>query len=225
MLLTLFVLLFVTYYKVSGQEDVFDVEAVSWKVANRVIVVDPGHGGIDPGAIGVGGTLEKDTVLDISHKVKDLLSKAGAVVVMTRETDKDLSDPGNRVAFRKRQDLSRRVELAHRSKADIYLGIHVNSIPSPRWRGAQTFYQRGQEDAKKLAECIQTEMRRVLKNTNREIKAADYFVNRNTRMTSVIIEVGFVSNSEEEKLLNDQAYQHKIAWAIYAGVAKYLGGE
>jgi N-acetylmuramoyl-L-alanine amidase len=219
------VLLAGTYIKLAGLEAGYQVEATSWKVANRVVVIDPGHGGIDPGAIGSGGTIEKEVVLEIAKKLKTLLSQAGAVVVMTRETDKDLSDPGGRPSARKRQDLTRRVELAHRHKADLYLGIHVNSIPSPRWRGAQTFYQRGQEDAKKLAECIQQELRSVLKNTEREVKGEDFFTNRQTKMTSVIVEVGFVSNPAEEKLLNDPAYQQKVAWAIYAGVAKYLAGK
>jgi len=207
------------------QGENYNLEAVSWKVANRVIVIDPGHGGIDPGAIGKGGTIEKKVVLEIGKKLKSLLNQAGAVAIMTRETDKDLSDPGGSLLARKRQDLSRRVELAHKSKADIYLGIHVNSIPSSRWRGAQTFYQRGQEDAKKLAESIQRELRRVLKNTNREAKGEDFFTNRETDMTSVIVEVGFVSNPAEEKLLNNPEYQRKVAWAIYSGVAKYFSGE
>lgn len=225
LLLALVVLLFITYFTVSGEEKIYEVESISWKVANRVIVIDPGHGGIDPGAIGRGGTIEKEIVLEISKKLKQLLSQAGAVVVMTRETDTDLSDPGGSVAARKRQDLTRRVELANKHKADIYLSIHVNSIPSARWRGAQTFYQRGQEDAKELAEKIQQELRRVLKNTDRLAKGEDFFTNRQTKMTSVTVEVGFVSNSAEEKLLNDQAYQRKIAWAVYSGLAKYLAGE
>lgn len=223
--LVLMCLLFGTYLKVSGQEDIYSDGAVSWKVANRVIVIDPGHGGIDPGAIGQAGTLEKEVVLEISTKLKTLLSQAGAVVIMTRETDRDLSDPIGSVAERKRQDLTRRVELANRRKADIYLGIHANSFPSSIWRGSQTFYQQGQDDAQKLAQYIQREMRRVLKNTDREAKAGDYFINRNTKMTSVIVEVGFFSNHQEEKLLTDPVYQHKVAWAIYSGLAKYMAGE
>lgn len=225
LLLALAGLLFGTYFKVAGQEEIQNVDAISWRVANRVIVIDPGHGGIDPGAIGQAGTLEKDVVLEISKKLKSMLSQAGAVVVMTRETDRDLSDPAGSLSARKLQDLGRRVELANSRKADLYLGIHANSFPSPIWRGAQTFYQQGQDDAKKLAQCIQRELRQVLKNTDREAKAGDYFVNRNTRMSSVIVEVGFFSNHEEEKLLNDPVYQHKVAWAIYAGLAKYLAGE
>lgn len=225
LLLTLTGLLFGTYYKVAGQEEAFDAEAVSWKVANRLIVIDPGHGGIDPGAIGSGGTLEKDVVLDISKKLKTLLSQAGAVVVMTRETDKDLSDPSGSVSKRKHEDLARRVELANSKKADIYLGIHGNSFPSPIWRGAQVFYQHEQEDGKKLAECIQAELRRVLKNTDRQAKAGDYYINRNTKMTSVIVEVGFFSNPDEERLMKDRVYQQKVAYAIYAGVAKYFAGD
>ncbi len=194
----------------------------SWAVANRVIIVDPGHGGIDPGAVGYKGINEKDIVLDVSKRLRGLLEQAGAKVIMTRESDVDFgtSSPANPSA-RKREDLTRRVELANQSKADLFLSIHVNAFPSARWRGAQTFYQRNQLEGGKLAKAIQSELVRIMGNTTRVAKAEDFFTTRNTNMASVVVEIGFISNPAEAQLMTNPAYQRKLAYAIYSGLVKY----
>jgi len=198
----------------------------SWAVANRVIVVDPGHGGIDPGAVGYNGVKEKDIVLQVGKRLQKLLNQAGARVIMTRNSDTDFGTPGSgSLLTRKREDLSKRVQLANKNKADLYLSIHVNAIPSSRWRGAQTFYQRNRTESKQLAEAIQSEMVRILGNTRRVAKPEDFFTTRNTKMTSVIIEIGFISNPAEAKLLTDPAYQRKLVYAIYSGLVKYYTQE
>ncbi len=198
----------------------------SWAVTSRLIVIDPGHGGIDPGAVGYNGVKEKDIVLQVGKRLKSLLNQAGAMVLMTRESDIDLGTPGSgRLLTRKRADLSQRVKLANDNKADLYLSIHVNAIPSSRWRGAQTFYQRNRAESKKLAHAIQSELVRILGNTNRVAKSEDFYTTRNTNMTSVIIEIGFISNPAEAKLLTDPAYQRKLAYAIYSGLVKYYTRE
>lgn len=208
--------------RVSAYENTV-ASALSWKMANKIIVLDPGHGGFDPGAVGTQGTLEKDVVLQIAHKLKKMLSSSGAVVVMTRESDEDLSDnQASSIYTRKRQDLTRRVEMANKKKADIYISLHLNSYPSPRWSGAQTFYHPGQGDAKMLAESIQKEIIEMLGNTDRQALAEDFFTNRLTRMPAVTVEMGFLSNPREEKLLISDDYQDKMAKAIYSGVAKYF---
>jgi len=202
------------------------IKAMSWSVANRVVVIDPGHGGIDPGAVGKSGTLEKDINLEVSKKLQVFLSQAGAAVVMTRESDVDLADPDTKgILAKKRQDLSRRVALAHKHKADIYLSIHVNSFPSTRWSGAQTFYQKGQPEGKRLAEAIQTELVRIMKNTKRVAKGMDFYTNRETKMASATVEIGFMSNPREEALMKKEEYQAKLAYAIYAGVVKYFAEQ
>jgi N-acetylmuramoyl-L-alanine amidase len=191
-------------------------------VANQVIVIDPGHGGIDPGAVGYNGVKEKELVLQIAKRLGHVFSQAGAKVILTRESDKDLSTPGSgSLLTRKREDLANRVELANKNEASLYLSIHVNAFPSARWRGAQTFYQKGQNDSKRLAEAIQSELIRILGNTRRMAKAEDFFTTRKTKMAAVLIEVGFVSNPAEAELLADTAYQRKLAYAIYSGVVKY----
>lgn len=194
----------------------------SWAIANRVIVIDPGHGGIDPGAVGYGGMREKDIVLEVSKRLQQTLSEAGARVIMTRTSDTDLSTPGSgSLLTRKREDLGKRVALANKSKADLYLSIHVNAFPSSRWRGAQTFYQRDQGESKKLAEAIQSELIKIMGNTTRAAKPEDFFTTRNTRMPAAIIEIGFISNPAEAKLMKNASYQRKMAQAIYSGIAKY----
>lgn len=196
--------------------------ATTWAVANQVIVIDPGHGGIDPGALGYNGVKEKELVLQIAKRLDRLFKQAGAKVIMTRESDKDLStSAAGSLLERKREDLANRVELANKNKASLYLSIHVNAFPSARWRGAQTFYQRGQDDSKMLAEAIQSELIRILGNTRRAAKAENFFTTRNTKMAAVIIEVGFISNPAEAELLSEAAYQRKLAYAIYSGVVKY----
>ncbi len=194
------------------------VPVTSWAIANRVILIDPGHGGIDPGAVGYNGLLEKDIVLKTGKYLQNILNQAGAEVVMTRTTDTELSR-------RKREDLSLRVDLANKKNADLYISIHVNSFPSSRWRGAQTFYQKNQPESKKLAEAIQSELVTTMKNTTRKAKPEDYYTTRNTNMPAVIVEIGFISNPAEAQLLADNDYQRKLAYAICSGIAKYYAAN
>ncbi|BAF58543.1 N-acetylmuramoyl-L-alanine amidase [Pelotomaculum thermopropionicum SI] len=202
------------------------VAALAPALAGRVIVVDPGHGGYDPGVVGKSGALEKDIALSVGRRLAANLGQAGAMVLMTREADTDLSDPGTvGLTAKKREDLSRRVALANDNKADLYLSIHVNSFTSPRRRGAQTFVQPGSAESKKAARFIQEELARVLEGTGRRINEVDFYVTRNATMPAVIVEIGFITNEEEEKLLQDPAYQSKAAWAVFAGTVKYFAGK
>jgi N-acetylmuramoyl-L-alanine amidase len=195
-------------------------------VANRVIVVDPGHGGIDPGAVGRNGVYEKDITLAVGKRLAANLGQAGAMVLMTRETDTDLSDSTTLgAAAKKREDLKRRVALANDSQADLYVSVHVNSFTSPERRGAQTFVQPGKENSLKASCHIQEELARLLKNTTRQPVEVDYYITRNTAMPAVVVEIGFISNDAEAKMLEEPAYQGKVAWAIYAGVVKYFAGQ
>lgn len=199
------------------------IETLSWAVAGKLIVIDPGHGGADPGAIGSTGVPEKDIVLEVSKKLADILSQAGAEVLLTRVSDRDMSNPGTTNSFKaKVEDLTYRVELANQRQADLFISIHVNSFPDRRECGAQTFSQPGSNEGKKLATAIQQELNRFSVNPGREAKQVDYFANRMAKMPSVIVEIGFISNPGEEKLLIDPTYQNKIAWAIHAGIIRYL---
>jgi len=203
------------------------VSAMSWSVAGKIIAVDPGHGGIDPGSKGSSGVEEEEITLAVSEKLKETLTGAGAMVVMTRESDIDYGDPdGGSLLSRKRQDLAKRLAIAEKSGADIYLSVHVNCFKSgPGEHGAQVFYQPGSEEGKKLAESIQGEMARVLGNTTRVAKAVDYYATRNSKVPAAIVELGFISNPGEEKLMLEPEYQRKLAFAIYCGLIKYFAGS
>lgn len=201
-----------------------NIDALSWSVANKVIVIDPGHGGKDPGVV-EGEAVEKEITLAIAKKLAVILGQAGAVVLLTRETDEELTSPGGRkFSSWKREDLNTRISMANERNADLFLSIHVNSFrPGPGEHGAQTFSQPGSEESRKLAEVIQGELVRILGNNRRKAKQVDYYILRNAKMPAAIVEVGFITNPREGKLLQDPEYQSKVAYAIYAGIVKYFG--
>ena len=196
-------------------------------VANKIIVLDAGHGGIDPGAMNKDNTiLEKDVNLEITKKLRDLLESSGATVIMTREKDVSLyQEDGNKTIRQKyNENLKNRKKIIDESNADIIVSIHLNAFEQSKYSGAQTFYPKGKDDGKELAQFIQDELKRVVdKENNRKIKPRDdIYLLKNTNMPSVLIECGFLSNEKESQLLADSKYQDKIAWAIYVGIQKYL---
>ncbi|RJX23270.1 MAG: N-acetylmuramoyl-L-alanine amidase CwlD [Dethiobacter sp.] len=188
-------------------------------LSGRVIGIDPGHGGYDPGAKR-GGVQEKDVVLEISLFLREYLQQGGAWVVMTRDRDTDLLEI--MAGPKKRLDMQNRLQIVEEAGVELLVSIHTNSINSSRWRGAQVFYQEGHEEGKLLAAAIQDELRRVLKNTDRLAKGGNFFMLRESSMTGALVEVGFLSNPDEARLLTAPEYQKKIAWAIYLGIIKYL---
>lgn len=202
------------------------ISVMSWSVANKVIVVDPGHGGVDPGKMAENGVKEKDINLEIAKRLAVILGQAGAAVIMTRECDMHLSSSETKGwPAKHREDLAKRVKMANERQADLFISIHCNSFPDSNQHGAQVFYQPGSEDSKMLAECIQDEIIRLLGNTKRKAKGVDYYVTRNTKMPTVIVETGFITNPKEQSLLLDPAYQSKMAWSIYAGIIKYYADK
>ncbi|MEW6424351.1 MAG: N-acetylmuramoyl-L-alanine amidase CwlD [Bacillota bacterium] len=199
------------------------VRALSWALATKVVVIDPGHGGVDPGAVGKNNILEKDIVLEVGHKLAVFLQQGGAQTIMTRKTDTDLSDPELRgLSAKKRQDLARRVALANDSGADLMISIHINSFPDTRQHGAQTFYQASLSESRLLALAIQKELNYLLKDDRRTPLTGNYYILKETKIPAVIVEIGFLSNPQEYRLLQDPAYQTKIAWSLYAGLVYYF---
>jgi N-acetylmuramoyl-L-alanine amidase len=203
----------------------------SWKdwnlpLTGRMIYIDPGHGGPDGGAE-KGGAVEKDIALAISKKLRDYLQEQGAFVYMTRETDRDLADEDTRgLSRRKVQDLHRRADLVNESDAELFVSIHLNSIPSPKWRGAQTFYSGKLIESKIAAELIQEELVNHLKNTDREAKEINHvYLLKSVKKPAVLVEAGFLSNPDERRLLMDKDYQEKVADAIYKGILRYFTDE
>lgn len=196
-------------------------------LAGRVILVDPGHGGPDGGAVSEEGLLEKEVALNISLFLRDYLQEAGALVIMTREEDTDLAAPDSkRLRQRKVEDLMKRVHLISQKKVDAFISIHLNAIPSPRWSGAQTFYNPVREENKRLATFIQAELIRQLGNTQRLAKQkGDVYILKQSKVPTVLVEVGFLSNPKEASLLSTRAYQQKLAASIYTGILRYYNGQ
>lgn len=194
----------------------------AWVVplSGKVIVLDPGHGGMDGGAVSKSGIVEKHITLEIARYLRDYLQEAGALVLMTREGDYDLADKD--APIRKKQDLERRAELVNMSNTDLMISIHTNAIPSPRWRGAQTFYNPSREENKRLATLIQEELIANLQNTTRQAKVdEEIYLLKAIQSVGALVEVGFLSNPEEADLLSNPKYQIMVADAIYRGILRY----
>jgi N-acetylmuramoyl-L-alanine amidase len=196
----------------------------SLPLSGHIFVIDPGHGGVDGGAVSKSGIVEKEISLAISFYLRDLLQQAGALVLMTRETDTDLASENAK--RRKTEDLKNRLHFINERDADAFISIHLNAIPSPRWRGAQTFYNPNKSENQQMALLIQDELIRTLENTTRLAKKnQDIFILRHAEPPGILVEVGFLSNPSEAELLNTVAYQKQMAIAIYQGMLRYYSGE
>lgn len=195
-------------------------EVFTW--GSMVIVIDAGHGGIDSGCSG-NGLFEKDITLAISKHTASLLRACGIMTVCTRTDDIALQEKNDDITYYKRWalDLAKRVEIAEKAKANALVSIHINSVSSSRWRGAQVFYDSNKPDSKYLADIIQRELNMVT-DGRRLSNTGNYYVTREAQMPSVIVEAGFISNPSEAKLLADEEYQKKIAWAIVSGILAWL---
>ncbi|CEG25290.1 germination specific N-acetylmuramoyl-L-alanine amidase [Bacillus sp. B-jedd] len=195
----------------------------SLPLSGKVILLDPGHGGADGGA-GVRPTQEKDIALNISLKLRDFLQQQGAIVIMTRETDKDLAPVDMKgLSRRKTADLKERLKMINESDADLFVSVHLNAIPSPRWSGAQTFYSTHYKENKKAAKLVQKELRVNLENTTREAKPLNsVYILRNAEKPGVLVEVGFLSNPAEKENLERDSYQEMVAASIYKGIIRYF---
>lgn len=191
----------------------------------KTVVVDPGHGGMDPGKIGINDVEEKEINLEISLMLRDKLEKQGIQVVMTRETDQGLYDEDS--SNKKVQDLQRRVELIHEEQPVCVVSIHQNSYPDASVKGAQVFYYEDSTEGKKLAEELQNALiAQVDPENHRQAKGnTTYYLLERTDVPLVICECGFLSNSEEAELLTDQAYQETLTDAIVSGILEYLGKD
>ena len=191
----------------------------------KIVMIDPGHGGFDPGKIGINGTYEKQINLSIAKELKKYLEDKGIEVVMTRESDEDLD--GMEGKAHKNKDMQKRKEAINNSKADILISIHQNAFTDSKVKGFQVFYYTGSVGGEQLAgsvdqilkEKINPENKRPIKDTN------NYYVLRVTKMPAIIVECGFLSNEEEEALLKDSKYQERLAHAIGEGILTYFSRQ
>jgi N-acetylmuramoyl-L-alanine amidase len=186
------------------------------------VVIDAGHGGDDPGKVGVDNVLEKDINLQIALILKTYLENEGIRVVMTREDEGGLYDAD--ASNKKVQDMKRRIEVIDATKPDITVSIHQNSYPEEYVHGAQVFYYTDSAEGKLLAEEIQAQLiEKADPENTRVIKANDsYYMLKKTSVPIVIVECGFLSNREETKKLCTAEYQDRIAWAVHLGIVRYL---
>jgi N-acetylmuramoyl-L-alanine amidase len=198
---------------------------LSQALVGRVIVIDPGHGGPDTGATRE-GVDEEDIVLSIGLLLREICRKSGLAVVMTRDTDRDLSRSGEGASLsrRKAEDLAERVALTRRSGAEVFISLHVNAIGSSQWTGCQVFYhEEGHPGGRALAQSIQTELAKVGYGRRLEHKAhPTQYILRHSPCPAANAELGFLTNPAERRLLQDSAYQAKLAWAVYVGVVRFL---
>jgi N-acetylmuramoyl-L-alanine amidase len=204
---------------VMAEEEVRKVEAAG---AGRKVVIDAGHGGDDPGKIGVNGTLEKEVNLAIAKKVKSYLEERGVEVIMTREDGESLSESEDE--NKKLADMQARCALIHEEAPVFAVSIHQNSYTQESVKGPQVFYYTQSEQGKALASCIQDAMNEKLGiERPRQIKANDtYYLLKRTDRPTVIVECGFLSNEEEEELLVTENYQQQVAEAVGAGIFSSL---
>ena len=189
------------------------------------VVIDAGHGGADPGKVGVDGSLEKDLNLQIAQKLAQFLTAADVDVVLTRESDAGLYDEN--VSNKKVQDMKNRVQIIEEKEPALTVSIHQNSYHEEYVHGAQVFYYAGSEESKELAERIQKELAEQIDPDNaRQAKANDsYYLLKKTSSPIVIVECGFLSNYEEAQKLSSEHYQEKTAWAIHMAVMAYLSAN
>lgn len=205
-----------------GKEAAEFVAGSSVKTGQRCVVIDAGHGGEDPGKVGINGELEKEVNLEIALLVKQYLESNDVKVVMTREDGEGLNDAN--ASNKKVQDMKRRIALIEEAAPVVTVSIHQNSYPEEYVHGAQVFYYDGSTEGQKLAERIQAQMiKKADPENKRQIKANDsYYLLKKTGTPIVIVECGFLSNRAEAEKLCTEEYQEKIAWAIHMGILQYL---
>lgn len=188
----------------------------------KTVVIDPGHGGYDPGKVGANGALEKDINLNISLKVEAMLKEQGYKVIMTRTTDSGMTENGNELG--KTSDLDARASVINESHGDMAISIHQNSYTTEDVKGAQVFYYEASETGGAAAAIMQESLREIDPANHRQIKAnTSYYLLKRTTIPTIIVECGFLSNMNEANLLCDDTYQMEMAMAIVAGVSGYLG--
>lgn len=191
----------------------------------KIILLDPGHGGIDGGAVSKNGTVEKDINLSIGKKLKVNLEKQGYKVIMTREDDIGLYSDKGRIRDKKNEDLNNRCKMKKESNCDIFISIHLNMFEQSQYYGAQVWYAKEGESAE-LAYILQQNLIKDLNNNNKRkekcAKGAYKILRCYTDIPSVLVECGFLSNLEEEQKLKTDSYQEKIATSLANSIEEFF---
>lgn len=201
------------------------IETVALPVSNKVIVLDAGHGNPDGGAVSTNGISEAEINLKIALKLQNLLEQSGATVILTRSDENGIYDADKtKLKNQKVSDIKNRVKIGNSSSADIFVSIHLNKIPQSQYSGWQTFFKSGSEQGEKLGTSIQENLNKTIEKENNRVpmKLDNVYIVKNVEIPLTIVECGFLSNEEEERKLQEDDYQDKLAWGIYNGIINYF---
>ena len=189
------------------------------------IVLDAGHGGLDSGAVGKNGVLEKDVNLAVVLDLRDMLEMSGFEVVLTRDEDVSIYDPGiEGIRNQKLNDMDNRLKIIQKYPDSVFLCIHQNNFTDPQYFGGQMFYNNNNPSNRTLAQIMQRRFADLQPGNDREIKLSgnELFLLKSNENPSLMIECGFLSNPDEEQLLSTKEYQQKVAFTIYGGLLEYF---
>ena len=201
------------------------VQVTALPVSGKVVILDAGHGTPDEGAQSKNGTTEAETNLKITLKVQNLLEQSGCTVILTRSNENGIYDLDSKTLKQKKiSDIKNRVKIGNESSADIFVSIHLNKIEQSQYYGWQCFFQKSNEQSQQLAKSIQKNLNQSIQKENKReaMKIDKIYIADHVEIPLSIVECGFLSNPEEEKLLQENEYQNKLAWGIYSGIIDYF---
>ena len=188
----------------------------------RRIAIDPGHGGSDSGAIGPTGIMEKSVTMRVSRELKRLLEAEGATVILTRTGDTEVSEKG--ASATSVEELQARCDVANQAKADIFLSIHADAFTNREVKGTTAYYYaQGTKQSKQLADSVRTALIDAIGTVDRGTQSCNFYVVKHTDMPAILVEISFISNPDEEKMMNTETGIKKIAQGIADGIADYFG--
>ena len=198
-----------------------DLSAITGMKGRR-IAIDPGHGGSDSGAIGPTGIMEKSITMRVSRELKRLLEAEGATVILTRTGDTEVSEKG--ASATSVEELQARCDVANKAKADIFLSIHADAFTNREVKGTTTYYYaQGTKQSKLLADSVRTALIDAIGTVDRGTQSCNFYVVKHTDMPAILVEISFISNPDEEKMMNSETGIKKIAQGIADGIADYFG--
>ena len=192
---------------------------------DKIIILDAGHGGEDPGAVANGGVYEKDLNLQIALEIGKTLEEKGYIVVYTRTDDRMLLNEGENVkGIRKISDLKNRCKVAERYAESLFISVHMNSFGSSKYSGLQVYYSQNNDKSILLADSIQNRVVADIQKTNNRVTkpGKDMYILENINNTAVLIECGFMTNPEECKKLSEKEYQKQLSFSIVCGIIEYM---
>ena len=217
----------ITAYNVSNSNNRLEtVQTVALPVDKKVIIIDarPSENQMREQKVAL-GTTEAQSNLNIALKLQNLLEQSGATVILTRSDENSIYDIDSKTLRQKKvSDIHNRVKIGNESSADIFVSIHLNKIPQQQYWGWQTFYKKESAEGQKLASAIQNSLNQSIQKENQRVpmKIDNIYIIKHVEIPTTIVECGFLSNPEEEKLLLTDEYQNKLAWGIYTGIMDYF---